>query len=108
MPTNPNPRRTNGWRRDQVRARVLAEEHDCAGCGKPVDKTLSTRPDGKPHPMAPVVDEIVPVSTGGSPYDRTNCQLMHRICNARKGNRTGTPQAGTAEPVLLLPLSRSW
>lgn len=35
------------------------------------------------------VDEIVPVSLGGSPFDRSNVQPAHRICNQRKGNRLG-------------------
>lgn len=102
----PNPRRTNGHRRDQVRAHVLAEEHDCALCGEPVDKTLTMAwgehgprcrntacPGCVPHPMRAEVDEIVPVSLGGSPYERTNCQLTHRRCNQRRGNgRVARPE----------------
>ena len=41
-----NERVSNGWRRRQLRARVLAAYDVCAICGKPVDKTLKT-----PHPM---------------------------------------------------------
>ncbi len=76
-----NPRRANGHRRRQVCAEVLAEESVCWICNKPVDKTL-------PHglPGSPEVDEVQPVSRGGSPYDRTNCRLAHRICNQRRGN----------------------
>ena len=33
------------------------------------------------------VDEIVPVSKGGSPYDRGNVAPAHRICNERRGNK---------------------
>jgi 5-methylcytosine-specific restriction endonuclease McrA len=94
-----NPRRANGHRRDQVRARVLREESDCWLCGKPVDKTL-------PHglPGSPEVDEIVPVSLGGSPIDRANCRLAHRLCNVRRGN--GTRKAKVKiEP---LTTSRRW
>lgn len=75
-----NPRVSNGHRRRQLRARVLREEHDCALCGQEVDKTLTT-----PDPWSAEVDEIVPVSRGGNPLDRTNTQLAHRICNQRKG-----------------------
>lgn len=75
------PRNANGHRRRQVRARVLAEESDCGICHKPVDKTLKT-----PHPGSPEVDEIIPVSLGGSPYDRDNCRLTHRLCNEQRGN----------------------
>ena len=63
---------------------MLAEEDVCWICGQPVDKTL---PPGLPG--SPEVDEVVPVSRGGSPYDRSNCRLAHRICNQRRGNRLG-------------------
>lgn len=80
-----NVRYSNGSARRKLRARVLAEEDVCWICGQPVDKSL---PAG--HPGAPEVDEVVPVSRGGSPLDRSNCRLAHRICNQRRGNRTGT------------------
>ena len=91
----------NGHRRRQLRARVLAEETHCALCGGWVDKTLRMQPGAHgprcpggdctgciPHDMRPEVDEDLPRSRGGSPYDRTNCRLMHRKCNRDKGNRT--------------------
>lgn len=78
-----NERVSNGWRRRQIRARVLAAYDVCAICGKPVDKTLKT-----PHPMSAEVDELVPVSRGGSPYDFANCRLTHRICNRMKSDKT--------------------
>ena len=76
-----NPRSTNGHRRRQLRARILEEEDVCWLCGKPVDKSL-------PHglPGSAEVDEVQPVSLGGSPFDRTNCRLAHRLCNQRRGN----------------------
>lgn len=99
----PNPRNANGHRRRQARARVLAEEHLCALCGQPVDKTLGMTPGMhgpkctrgdcygcSPHPASPEVDEDIPVSRGGSPYDRGNLSLMHRACNNWKGRRTLT------------------
>jgi 5-methylcytosine-specific restriction endonuclease McrA len=92
-----NPRRTNGHRRNQVRARVLAEEDICWLCGRPVDKTIKT-----PHPDSPEVDEIVPVSKGGSPYDRSNCHLSHRRCNRARGN------GSTTTAPLVLTTSRAW
>jgi 5-methylcytosine-specific restriction endonuclease McrA len=79
-----NPRRTNGHRRDKLRRRVLAEEPDCWLCGKPVDKTLHYL-----DPMAPEVDEIVPVSLGGDPYARANCRLAHRPASATSVAATG-------------------
>lgn len=94
-----NPRRANGHRRDQVRRRVLVEESDCWLCGEPVDKTLPPYLHGSPE-----IDEIVPVSLGGSPFDRSNCRLSHRICNVRRGN--GTRSEVSKPPPLTT--SRSW
>jgi 5-methylcytosine-specific restriction endonuclease McrA len=64
-----------------LRRRVLAEEDVCGICGEPVDKSL-------PHglPGSPEVDEIIPVSKGGSPFERANTRLVHRLCNQRRGN----------------------
>ncbi|HWU28038.1 MAG TPA: hypothetical protein VN041_02970 [Microbacterium sp.] len=91
----------NGHRRRQVVARVKAEEHDCALCDQHVDKTLNfiTGGHGKkcpsrdctgcmPDPMRGEVDEDVPRSRGGSPYDRGNTHLMHRKCNQFKSDMT--------------------
>ncbi|MGC4964252.1 HNH endonuclease [Gordonia sp. DT101] len=80
--TQHNPRRANGHRRDQVRQRVLREEHLCHLCGQLVEKTLPT-----PHPGSPEVDEIIPVSKGGSAYDRANCRLSHRACNRDRSDQ---------------------
>jgi 5-methylcytosine-specific restriction endonuclease McrA len=77
----PNPRYRNGHRRRRVRAQVLAEETCCALCGLPVDVTLPPWLPGSPE-----VDEIIQVSRGGSPFDRANCRLVHRLCNVRAGN----------------------
>ena len=75
-----NPRRANGHRRNQLRARVLREETHCAICGEEVDVSL-------PHglPGSPEVDELLPVSKGGDPLDRANCRLTHRTCNRQRG-----------------------
>lgn len=82
MPSpNRNIRTANGHRRRQLRAQVIAEEDHCGICGRPVDKEL---PHGTPG--SPEVDEILPVSRGGSPYDRSNCRLVHRLCNQKRGN----------------------
>ena len=73
----------NGHRRRQLVARVKAEEHTCALCDQPVDPTLHHL-----DPMAGVVDEDLPRARGGSPYQRSNCHLMHRRCNLWKSTRT--------------------
>ncbi|MFA1705523.1 HNH endonuclease signature motif containing protein [Mycobacterium intracellulare] len=71
-----NPRYANGYRRRQLRARILREEEVCWICDEVVDKELST-----PHPLSPEVHEIIPIAHGGDPLDRTNCTLSHRVCN---------------------------
>ena len=93
----------NGHRRRELTKRVKAEEHTCALCDLPVDKTLKMTPGGhgkkcpgppcagcQPHPQRGEVDEDLPRSRGGSPYDRANCRLMHRACNQWKSNMTLT------------------
>ncbi len=101
-----NPRYANGHRRRQLRKRILAEEYYCHICHGAVDKTLKVDSDGKPHPLSAEVDEIIPISLGGSPLDRNNCRLAHRICNQQKGNKILPTKP---EPVEVpYPLSRGW
>ena len=98
-----NVRYANGAKRREIRRWLMHTQDTCALCGKPIDKTLKT-----PHPMSAEVDEIIPVSKGGSPYDRDNVQLVHRICNQRKGNkiyRGGERVPASAKP---LPTSMEW
>lgn len=125
MAATPNPRKTNGAARRKVRAQVLAEETTCALCGGEVDKTLTMLwgqhgprcrtpdcPGCVPHPMRAEVDEVVPVALGGSPFDRANCQLSHRICNQLKGDgRAATatnPDHGPTDEREPFPLSDIW
>lgn len=89
----PNPRNQNGSARRKVKQRWRALGLPCAICGKPIDYSLTTVVDmrtGKvrPHPMRFVVDEIVPVSRGGSPYSMDNTRPAHYVCNARRGDGT--------------------
>lgn len=98
-----NPRRANGYRRDQLRARVLREESDCWLCGQPVDKTLRT-----PDPGSPEVDEIVPVSAGGNPLDRRNCRLAHRACNHARGQQQKAKLRAARRSIEPFTTSRSW
>lgn len=65
-----------------MRAWLRSQALPCALCGQPIDYSL---PAG--HPLSFEVDEIVPVSRGGSPFERANVQPAHRICNERKGAR---------------------
>lgn len=78
--TSNNPRRRNGWRRDQLVARHRAAGKNCYICGRPIDYTLKA-----PNPYSFVVDETIPVARGGSPYSWANTGPAHRWCNQVKG-----------------------
>ena len=68
-------------RRRKLRAEVRAAEDICWLCGHLVDPDLK-----HPHPWSASIDEIIPISRGGSPYDRDNCRLAHLRCNQSRGN----------------------
>lgn len=93
-------RYANGHRRRQLRLQVLAEESNCWLCAKPVDITL---PHGTPD--SPELDEVIPVSRGGSPYLRDNVRLSHRLCNQRRGNGM---RAGRRPSVVPFITTRTW
>lgn len=97
-----DPRKQQGTLRATVRKKILAMYDHCAICGRFVDKTLPQY-----DPMAPEVDEIIPVSRGGSPVDIDNLQLTHRKCNEMKGNK----MAGDIDLSKIenpIPQSRAW
>ena len=107
--SKPNPRRTNGAARDKVRARLKAEGRGCWICrafGRPdaIDYDL---PAG--HPGAFEVDELIPVSKGGSPLEYDNLEATHRRCNEWRGNRSVAEVIniakgiGHSRPLLPLP-----
>ena len=75
-------RYANGARRRALVARVRAIGEPCHICGLPIppDAPLGT-------PLAFELDEIVPVSKGGSPIDPANVAPSHRCCNAWRGNK---------------------
>ena len=79
-----NPRRANGSARDKIRARWKAIGAPCALCGKSISYDLGMITDPvtgkrKPHPMSFVVDEIIPVSKGGSPLVFENTRPAHLL-----------------------------
>ena len=76
-----NPRRRAG--RDALVRRVRALGQPCWICGLPIDPTL---PAG--HPLAFELDELVPVSKGGSPIDFENTAGSHRVCNQWRSNKS--------------------
>lgn len=88
--------------RKDLRAKVFAASDVCAICKRPVDKTLPWN-----DPLAPELDEIIPIARGGSAYDIDNLQLVHRICNQRKGAK----MAGDIDLKKIenpIPQSHSW
>jgi len=96
-----DPRKKYAGLRAALRSKLLATCDTCAICGRPIDKS---RPAG--DPLAPEVDEIVPVARGGSAYDLDNLQLVHRICNQRKGAKmAGDGLKAGDNPI---PQSRAW
>lgn len=80
-----NPRRSNGSARDKLRSRVKAEQRPCHLCGHPIDYGA--------HYLSPrsfALDEVVPVSKGGSPFRYDNVEAAHRCCNEWRGSRDVT------------------
>lgn len=103
-----NPRRANGSARDKIRARWKSIGDPCHICGKPINYELGMIVDpvsGKrrPHPMSFVVDEIIPVSRGGSPISFENTRPTHWLCNARRGAGGIKKQPATNEAALPQP-----
>lgn len=96
-----DPRKRYPKLRSDLRKRVFASQDVCGICGREVDKTL---PPGTP--LSPELDEIIPVSRGGSPYDIENLQLVHRSCNQRKGAKMPGDNIGAVENPL--PVSKNW
>ncbi len=78
-----NPRNRNGAARRRIRAYWKAQGLPCALCGKPIpydEPTMLTDPrTGKKYPNTRglVIDEVIPVSKGGSPYTVENTRPCH-------------------------------
>lgn len=112
-----NPRYLNFKMREHMRslvkARIMAGE-PCAICGKPIDldapQTYVDPKDGKRKraPWSWEVDEIVPVSKGGSPWDADNVQPAHRICNQRAGAKGRQRRQSMARSTVDGTTSREW
>ena len=106
-----NPRYTVNYQaRVKARERLLAMAPlTCPLCGRPIDYSLDWYVDPhdgkrKRHPMSAEIDEIVPISKGGSPIDMDNLRVVHRICNQRRGNKMPVQKQ---EP-LPMPKSCEW
>lgn len=76
-------RYSNGSRRRALVRRVKAMGMPCWICGMPIDAAL---PAG--HPLSFELDELVPVSKGGSPTDPANVAGVHRLCNQWRSNKS--------------------
>lgn len=73
---SPNPRRANGSKRSSVVRWLRRQGRPCWICRMPIDYGA---PCG--DPLSFECDELVPVSHGGSPYERSNVDAAHRCCN---------------------------
>lgn len=83
-----DPRRSNGSRRNALRKWLASLGHPCWICrefGRPGIIDYSLPPH---HPAAFEVDELVPVSKGGSPFDKANVEAAHRSCNEWRGDKS--------------------
>ena len=76
-------RYSNGSRRRALVRRVRAMGMPCWICGMPIDPAL---PAG--HPLSFELDELVPVSKGGSPTDPANTAGAHRCCNQWRSDKS--------------------
>lgn len=93
-------RSTSRWQR--LCKQLIPQASHCAICRRPLDHAAPAR-----TPWSPSLDHIIPISRGGAPYDRANCQVVHYGCNARKGNRRVAGPAPASTGVLesrLLPV----
>ena len=87
MPSS-NPRYADYQGRVNVRRWLRAQGRPCWICrafGRTgtIDYSLPSL-----HPYSFEVDELVPVSKGGSPTSRSNVDAAHRCCNQWRGNRS--------------------
>ena len=76
-----DPRQTRRYRTARAAfIRSLGPLPSCGVCGEIVDVRLSGRAK-----YGPQLDHKVPVSAGGAFWNRSNWQLVHGVCNRRKG-----------------------
>ena len=81
---------------EAARMKILRTQTICGICGKPVDFSYKN-----PHPLAPTVDHIIPVSKGGHPSDISNLQLAHRCCNRQKSDSLIEPKKAEESDKLI-------
>lgn len=88
---------------EKNRKKILATQSICGICGGIVDKKLKP-----PHPLAPVLDHIMPVAKGGHPSDINNMQLAHASCNRQKSDKLFIDEKKVIPNNRNLPLSMNW
>ncbi|MGR6876618.1 HNH endonuclease signature motif containing protein [Bifidobacterium angulatum] len=102
-------RHINRRARNLARQRVLARQVPCAICDRPIDDAIAWS-----DPMSAEVDEIIPVSRGGSATDLRNLEKVHRCCNQLKSDKSlawarrkakGTP---ALKPTALPFMASDW
>lgn len=75
-------RRREAYVEDVWRLKVYERDGwRCQLCGRAVRRTAAV-----PHPLAPTLDHIVPLASGGT-HEYANVQTAHFLCNSRKGDR---------------------
>lgn len=90
---NRNPRRS--YKRDVLWKRVKAMGQPCHICGLPIDPSLPAH-----HPYSFELDEVVPISKGGSACSVENVAASHRCCNQWKSNKDMRTVAAVREKAL--------
>lgn len=98
-----NIRNANGAARRKVRLWLRSQGRPCWICqafGRDGEIDYSL-PAG--HPYSFEVDELIPVSKGGSPIDRSNVAAAHRCCNEWRSNKSveqvlDIAKRGSAQP----------
>ncbi|MDO5329018.1 MAG: HNH endonuclease [Coriobacteriia bacterium] len=106
-----NPRKVKSQAYNKARARLRATTTHCALCGKELDYSLKY-----PHPLAPVMDHIYPLSKLGganaSPreiYKMDNLQMVHNTCNRQKSDMLPEETSCTnGKRFNQLPVSQKW
>lgn len=94
MPSS-NPRYADHGARSALRRRMASQPQSCWMCGLPIPPSLPPR-----HPYALELDEVVPISKGGSPIDPANVRAAHRCCNQWRGDKPADRVASIARAAL--------
>ena len=80
-------RKRNAYVSDVYRLKVFeSDSYRCHLCRRRTDPAKAV-----PHPKAPTIDHLVPLSAGGT-HEPSNCRTACFRCNSRKGNRGGGDQ----------------